>query len=261
MCYLTLSADASPKIRSKPAKFRVTKTLYKFDYSRLEHESQAYIQEFAICDFIKKRQNIVMIGNPVAGKTHLSIGLRMKTSCNGYNANFYTAINPANELAEAAQFHRMSKLEKALVKMDLLIIDELSYLTFNRHQSAMLFQVISERSEMTGFFDFFIDVRRRVSGKFPDYIDLKYIFRRISATVWVRTQVRILFCAKWLLCSQRFIKGFPLDPETQCRCIISQVSLARQLFQRSYVCIKIFSSWRPETFILHLRYSVCESIR
>ena len=140
-------ADASQKRRIKAAKFPVTKTLDEFDYSRLEHVSQAYIQELASCDYIKKRQNIVMIGNPGAGKTHLSIGLGMKACCNGYNAKFYTAVNLANELAEAAQFHRMSKLEKSLAKTDILIIDELSYLTFNRHQSEMLFQAISERSE------------------------------------------------------------------------------------------------------------------
>jgi len=56
-------------------------------------------------------------------------------------------MNLANELAEAAQDHRLSKLEKSLAKTDLLIIDELGYLTFNRYQSEMLFQVISERSE------------------------------------------------------------------------------------------------------------------
>ncbi|MBS3982280.1 MAG: ATP-binding protein, partial [Dethiobacter sp.] len=43
--------------------------------------------------------------------------------------------------------HRLSRLEKSLTKFDLLVLDELSYLTFNRHQSEMLFQVISERSE------------------------------------------------------------------------------------------------------------------
>ncbi|MBS3975947.1 MAG: ATP-binding protein [Syntrophomonadaceae bacterium] len=53
----------------------------------------------------------------------------------------------ANELAEATRFKRASMLEKSLAKIDLLIIDELSYLNFNRHQSEMLFQVISERSE------------------------------------------------------------------------------------------------------------------
>ena len=45
------------------------------------------------------------------------------------------------------QMNRLSKLEKSLNKIDLLIIDELSYLTFNRYQSEMLFQIISERSE------------------------------------------------------------------------------------------------------------------
>ena len=64
-------ADAGQKRRIKAAKFPVTKTLDEFDYSRLEHVSQAYIQELASCDYIKKRQNIVMIGNPGAGKNPL----------------------------------------------------------------------------------------------------------------------------------------------------------------------------------------------
>ena len=65
----------------------------------------------------------------------------------GYRVKFYTAVNLASELAEAVQMKRLSRFEKALNKNELLIIDELSYLTFNRYQSEMLFQVISERSE------------------------------------------------------------------------------------------------------------------
>ena len=71
----------------------------------------------------------------------------MKACYAGFNVRFYTAVNLANELAEAVRFQRASRLEKSLAKTDLLIIDELSYLTFNRHQSEMIFQVISERSE------------------------------------------------------------------------------------------------------------------
>ena len=71
----------------------------------------------------------------------------MKACYAGFNVKFYTAINLANELAEAVHTHRLTKLEKSLKKVDLLIIDELSYLTFNRYQSEMLFQVIAERSE------------------------------------------------------------------------------------------------------------------
>lgn len=133
--------------RIKKAGFPFMKTLDEFDYSRLEHVSKGYIQELASCDFIKSRQNIVMIGNSGSGKTHISISLGMKACYAGFNVRFYTAVNLANELAEAVQCHRLSKLEKSFSKVELLVIDELSYLTFNRHQSEMLFQVISERSE------------------------------------------------------------------------------------------------------------------
>ncbi len=88
-----------------------------------------------------------MIGNPGSGKTHLSIAPGMNACEAGYRVKFYTAVNLAAELAEAVQMNRLSKLEKSLSKIDLLIIDELSYLTFNRYQSEMLFQIISERSE------------------------------------------------------------------------------------------------------------------
>ena len=133
--------------RIKKAGFPIMKTLDEFDFSRLEHVSTGCIQELAACDFIKSRQNVVMIGNSGSGKTHLSIALGMKACYARFNVRFYTAVNLANELAEAVQYHRLSKLEKNLSKIDLLVIDELSYLTFNRHQSEMLFQVISERAE------------------------------------------------------------------------------------------------------------------
>jgi DNA replication protein DnaC len=144
---LSQRQEAGQRRRIKKAGFPVMKTLDEFNFSRLEHVSEGYIQELAAYDFIRNKQNIVMIGNPGAGKTHLSLGLGMKACYAGFNVRFYTAVNLANELAEAVQFHRLSKLEKGLSKIDLLIIDELSYLTFNRHQSEMLFQVISERSE------------------------------------------------------------------------------------------------------------------
>lgn len=139
--------EAGQRRRIKKARFPYMKTLDEFDFSRLEHVSESFIRELSACDFIKKQQNIVMVGNPGAGKSHLSIALGMKACYNGFNVRFYTAVNLANELAEAVQFHRVTRLEKNMAKVDLLIIDELSYLTFNRHQSEMLFQVISERSE------------------------------------------------------------------------------------------------------------------
>ena len=63
------------------------------------------------------------------------------------NVKFYTAANLSNELIEALEYKKLMKIEKQLSKIDLLVIDELSYLTFNRHQSELLFKVIADRAE------------------------------------------------------------------------------------------------------------------
>ena len=88
-----------------------------------------------------------MIGNPGTGKTHLSIALGIKACMLGMSVRFFTAANLSNELIEALDNRRLLKLEKQLASCDLLIIDEMSYLTFNRHQSELLFKVIADRSE------------------------------------------------------------------------------------------------------------------
>ncbi len=144
---IAIRQENQQKRKVKAAKFPYFKTIDDFDFNRLEHVSSACIWELASCDFIKSRQNIVMIGNSGSGKTHLSIGLGLKACNAGFNVKFYTAANLVNELSEALQIHKLAKFEKTLSKVDLLILDELSYLTFNRHQSELLFQVISERSE------------------------------------------------------------------------------------------------------------------
>lgn len=113
------------KRRIKAATFPSLKTLDEFDMTRLENVSESTVRQLASCDFIKQRQNIVMIGNPGSGKTHLSIALGMNACEAGYRVKFYTAVNLAAELAEAVQMNRLSRLEKRLSKIDLLIIDEL----------------------------------------------------------------------------------------------------------------------------------------
>lgn len=144
---LSERAEAGQKRRIKNAKFPCLKTIDEFDVSRLENVSESTVRQLASCDFIGQKQNVVMIGNPGSGKTHLSIALGMKACEAGYKVRFYTAVNLASELAEASEMNKLSRLQKNLGKYDLLIIDELSYLTFNRYQSEMLFHIISERSE------------------------------------------------------------------------------------------------------------------
>lgn len=135
------------KRRIRSAGFPFLKTLDEFDFSRLEHVKEAFIWELASCDYINKKHNIIMIGNPGTGKSHTAIGLGLKAIKEGFNVKFYTAASLATSLVEATEFKSLGKLEKQIHKADMIVLDELSYLSFNRYQSELLFKVISDRSE------------------------------------------------------------------------------------------------------------------
>ena len=139
--------DGARRRAIKKANFPYLKTFDELDLQRIENEDEAYLRELATCKFIKDRSNIVLIGNPGTGKTHLSIALGINACNLGYKVRFFTAANLANSLIEAQDNKALMRLEKQLASVDLLIIDELSYLTFNLHQSELLFKVISDRAE------------------------------------------------------------------------------------------------------------------
>lgn len=135
------------KRRIMQAGFPSQKTLEEFDFKRLKHVEEAYVHQLASCDFIRNRQNVLMVGNPGSGKTHLSIALGIRACQSGFRVKFATAATLATMLVEAKETMELLKLERQLQKADLLIIDELSYSSFNRHQSELLFKVISDRNE------------------------------------------------------------------------------------------------------------------
>ena len=128
--------------RLKSAGFPYLKTMEEFDCSQLsEGVSPLFLKELSSCQFVQNKQNVIMIGNPGRGKTHLAIALGLN------NVLFKNAATLSTDLCEAKDNYHLGKLERTLAKADLLILDELSYLSFNRHQSELLFKVISDRSE------------------------------------------------------------------------------------------------------------------
>jgi len=136
------------KRRLKKAGFPFQKTMEEFDFSQLNSSvSPTFLNELASCQFIQDRKNIILIGNPGRGKTHLSIALGLKACYAGYRVLFKNAASLSTELCEAKDNYSLGKLERNLASAHLLILDELSYLSFNRHQSELLFKVISDRSE------------------------------------------------------------------------------------------------------------------
>lgn len=138
------------KRRLKAAGFPLHKTLDDFDMSQLNPSvSPVFLRELSSCRFIDERKNIVMIGNPGRGKTHIAIALGVKACLLGFRVLFRSATMLSTELAEARDSYQLRKLERQLAKTDLLILDELSYLKFNKYESDLLFRILSERSERT----------------------------------------------------------------------------------------------------------------
>jgi DNA replication protein DnaC len=133
--------------RIRQAKFPMVKSLDNFEFDLLPHLSEALVWELATSDFITRKENIVLIGPPGTGKSHLTLALGYKACEHGHSVRFFTAAGLVNQLVEAQEQKRLSRLEDRLAKTNLLIVDELSYVSFPRQGAELLFQVISERTE------------------------------------------------------------------------------------------------------------------
>jgi DNA replication protein DnaC len=133
--------------RIRTARFPVKKSLDDFEFKHLPNVEEAFIWQLATGEFVDRHENIIAIGNPGTGKSHLLIGLGIRLCQKKYRVRFYTAADLATELAEAQANHRLTRLEQSLERFDLLILDELSYLTFTKPQAELLFHQLSLRNE------------------------------------------------------------------------------------------------------------------
>lgn len=134
--------------RLKQACFPFTKTLDELDLSRYDGKvSNIVINELGSCRFIEDKKNLIMIGNPGRGKTHIAIGIGLEAIAQGKSVLFKNAATLSMELSEARDNYQLGKLEKKIRNVDLLILDEMGYVSFDRYQSELLFKVVADRSE------------------------------------------------------------------------------------------------------------------
>lgn len=133
--------------RIKSAHFPQVKTLEEFDMSRLEHVRPDLVRQLAGCGFVKRHENIIMVGTPGTGKTHLMTAIGVKACYCGMNVLFKNASQLATELREARDDYHLQTMMKSIARTDLLLLDELSYAKFGQEESEMLFKVIADRSE------------------------------------------------------------------------------------------------------------------
>lgn len=129
------------------ARFPYLKRLEDFDYSAQPSLDRRLVEELATGRFLDESRNLVLLGPPGVGKTHLAISLGVLTAELGYRVYFTSAVECARRLSKAVAENRLSRELKNLVRPTLLILDEVGYLQLDQAQASLLFQVICQRYE------------------------------------------------------------------------------------------------------------------
>lgn len=133
--------------RLRMAKLPVMKTLEHYLFTHPRKINQPAVSHLFRLEFIKEKENVLFIGTTGLGKTHLAIALAYQACQNGYSVFFTKAADMVTALQNAQKGGNFILTMKKYLKVQLLIIDELGYVSFDRYGANLLFQVISNRYE------------------------------------------------------------------------------------------------------------------
>jgi DNA replication protein DnaC len=133
--------------RIRMSKFPIKKYLEDFDRTKYGIEFKAKFEELELLKFIDNKENIIMIGTPGAGKTHYAIGIGIKACMNGKSVLFVSVPNLIIELKEAMSQNQLNNYKKKFEKFDLVILDELGYVSFDKTGCEILFNLLSNRND------------------------------------------------------------------------------------------------------------------
>ena len=133
--------------RIREAKFPQKKYLVDFDRAKYAEEFLPAFEELETLDFISKKENVLLIGTPGAGKTHYAIALGIAACMAGESVFFANVSNLIAELKEAMNNLQISRFRRRFERYSLVILDELGYISFDKSAAELLFSLISSRNE------------------------------------------------------------------------------------------------------------------
>ena len=116
----------------------------------IPHLNEEQVKSLATCQFIEKKLNVCALGGSGTGKTHLMAAISLEAIQLGYTVKFIRVSDMLTALFEAGTEKRLGIMMKALLKVDLLSLDELGYLSLSTKKAQFLFDVIAKRSEAGG---------------------------------------------------------------------------------------------------------------
>jgi len=133
--------------RLKAARFPTVKTLDEFDFKAQPSINKQLVVELMRGEYMQRRDNILMLGNPGTGKTHLATALGMQACAQGKKVRFFRVTELLTLLLEARDERNLLRFRSQLNKLDLLILDELGYVPASKTGAELLFDVIASAYE------------------------------------------------------------------------------------------------------------------
>ena len=133
--------------RLRVARFPWIKTLDQFDFDFQPSLDRKQVRELAGLSFVERAQNVVILGPPGVGKTHLAVALGVKAVEAGYSALFLTLETLMTRLVRAKHENRLERTLQQLVYPKVLIVDEIGYLPLSRDEASLFFRLVVRRYE------------------------------------------------------------------------------------------------------------------